>query len=71
MGVGDSSSANLHPRGPGGAARQASVLAGEGVTVETGALGELSVDLGTYGWFPNRLPSEGSDAAEVAAGDQD
>lgn len=30
----------------------------------TGALGELSVDLAQYGWFPSVLPSEeGDDAA--------
>lgn len=45
-------------REPGGAARQASVLAGEGVTVINGALGELSIDLKVYGWFPTQLPSE-------------
>lgn len=45
-------------RGPGGAARQAAALRGEGVTVETGSLGELSVDLGRFGWFPDMLPSE-------------
>lgn len=47
------------------------MLAGEGVTVDTGALGELSVDLKTYGWFPDQLPSEGSDAPLVTADDQD
>jgi methylated-DNA-protein-cysteine methyltransferase-like protein len=53
----------ISPRGhPSGAANQAVVLRGEGVTVSTGSLGELCVDLGTYGWFPKQLPSE------VAAG---
>lgn len=45
-------------RGPGGAARQAVALRQEGVIVNTGNMGELSVDLGAYGWFPANLPSE-------------
>jgi len=45
-------------RGPGGAASQAAALRREGVQVSTGAMGELKVDLGTYGWFPSSLPSE-------------
>lgn len=44
---------------PGGAARQAAALRTEGVTVDTGHLGELLVDLAAYGWFPETLPSEG------------
>jgi methylated-DNA-protein-cysteine methyltransferase related protein len=45
-------------RVPAGAANQAQVLRGEGVTVTTGSLGELMVDLAEYGWFPRQLPSE-------------
>ena len=45
-------------RGPGGATRQAAALQAEGVTVTTGHLGELTIDFGTYGWFPSVLPSE-------------
>jgi methylated-DNA-protein-cysteine methyltransferase-like protein len=30
----------------------------EGVTVESGSMGELTVDLASFGWFPERLPSE-------------
>lgn len=45
-------------RGPGGAARQAAALRTEGVTVDTGPLGELTVDLAAFGWFPEQLPSE-------------
>jgi hypothetical protein len=45
-------------RGPGGAARQAAALRQEGVIVNTGNMGVLSVDLGAYGWFPASLPSE-------------
>ncbi|KAF8863625.1 DNA binding methylated-DNA--cysteine S-methyltransferase [Acephala macrosclerotiorum] len=49
----------ISPRGhPSGATNQAQVLRGEGVTVNTGSLGELTVDLGEYGWFPRQLPSE-------------
>ncbi|CZR53167.1 related to MGMT family protein [Phialocephala subalpina] len=49
----------ISPRGhPSGAANQAQALRGEGVTVNTGSLGELSVDLVEYGWFPRQLPSE-------------
>ncbi len=29
-----------------------------------GALGELSVDLGEYGWFPQSLPSEEEDGSD-------
>ena len=43
---------------PSGAANQAQVLRGEGVTVTTGNLGELMVDLAEYGWFSRQLPSE-------------
>ena len=48
-------------RDPGGAARQAAALRQEGVTVDEGSLGELSIDFMIYGWFPCRLPSEGAD----------
>ncbi|CZT41607.1 related to MGMT family protein [Rhynchosporium secalis] len=49
----------ISPRGhPSGATHQAQVLRSEGVTVNTGSLGELMVDLGEYGWFPRQLPSE-------------
>ena len=52
-------------RGPGGATRQAVALRQEGVTVDTASLGELSIDFGIYGWFPARLPSDGSEDSEV------
>ncbi|KUJ18184.1 DNA binding methylated-DNA--cysteine S-methyltransferase [Mollisia scopiformis] len=49
----------ISPRGhPSGAANQARVLRGEGVTVNSGSLGELLVDFSEYGWFPRQLPSE-------------
>ena len=51
-------------RGPGSAARQAACLRGEGVTVTTSGLGELTINMGIYGWFPDFLPSEGAEASE-------
>jgi hypothetical protein len=30
----------------------------EGVTVDAGHLGEFTVDLAAFGWFPEQLPSE-------------
>lgn len=50
--------AERNNRGVNGAARQATALRREGVTVETGHLGELTVNLVTFGWFPDGLPSE-------------
>lgn len=41
-----------------------SEVCAEGVTVGTGDLGELTVDLGAYGWFPQFLPSDGAEASE-------
>jgi len=55
-------------RGANGAARQATALRAEGVTVERGSLGEHSVDFATYGWFPIMLPSE---EAELEDSDSD
>jgi len=51
-------------RGAGGAARQETALEAEGVEVGRGALGERTVDFGTYGWFPDRLPSDSDDEDE-------
>ncbi|KAI1139956.1 DNA binding methylated-DNA--cysteine S-methyltransferase [Hypoxylon sp. FL0543] len=49
----------ISPRSqPSGARNQAAALQTEGVTVTTGALGELMVDFSEYGWFPKVLPSE-------------
>ena len=45
-------------RGPSGASSQAAALRSEGVHVERDAMGEFSVDLESYGWFPEVLPSE-------------
>ena len=38
------------------------------MTVNTGSLGELMVDLGEFGWFPRQLPS---DVAAGVVGDDD
>lgn len=51
-------------RGLDGAARQAASLRREGVTVGTGHLGELTVDFGTFGWFPTSLPGGVADDSE-------
>lgn len=51
----------MHRSQPSGAHNQAAALQAEGVAVSTDALGELSVDLAEYGWFPNVLPSEEAD----------
>ncbi|KAK3990723.1 hypothetical protein QBC44DRAFT_324639 [Cladorrhinum sp. PSN332] len=49
----------ISPRSqPSGSRNQAAALELEGVTVTTGALGELMVDFGEYGWFPSSLPSD-------------
>ena len=53
--------------GPGSAARQATALRREGVTVDTGSLGIFTVDFNSYGWFPDILPSEEADASESDA----
>ncbi|OAQ97916.1 hypothetical protein LLEC1_05337 [Akanthomyces lecanii] len=42
---------------------QAELLRDEGVQVTSGAMGELSIDLSEYGWFPSVLPSEAADAS--------
>ena len=55
---------DMNHRGPSGATRQAAFLRREGVTVGMGSLGELTVNLETYGWFPELLPSEGLEASE-------
>ena len=51
-------------RGPSGASRQAAALRQEGVEVGRGHLGEFTVDFGTYGWFPSRLPSDDVESSE-------
>ena len=48
-------------RGPGGTERQEAVLVREGVEVGRSSMGERTVNLATYGWFPSHLPSEESE----------
>lgn len=48
----------ISPRGPSAASQQAVVLRREGVEVRQDAMGQYTVDLGEYGWFPDILPSE-------------
>jgi methylated-DNA-protein-cysteine methyltransferase-like protein len=45
-------------RGVNGARQQAIALEAEGVQVTRGSLGEYTIDFTTYGWFPDRLPSD-------------
>jgi methylated-DNA-protein-cysteine methyltransferase related protein len=45
-------------------------LRAEGVTVTTGSLGELEVDFGRYGWFPDVLPSEEGQDSGSDTGDE-
>lgn len=55
------SKGGISPRGDGGGAanRHAIRLRQEGVEVTDGrGLDEAHVDLGTYGWFPSRLPND-------------
>ncbi|KAI0136852.1 DNA binding methylated-DNA--cysteine S-methyltransferase [Xylariales sp. AK1849] len=59
------SKGTISPRSqPSGARNQAAALQAEGVAVATGTLGELTVDLAEYGWFPRSLPSEVAGASE-------
>lgn len=50
-----SSSGTISSRGPGteGAQRQREALEAEGVEVTVGRTGELRVDFGRWGWFPD------------------
>ena len=47
------------------------MLRGEGVTVNTGALGEFLVDFGEYGWFPRQLPSDEAAGVELDSSIED
>ncbi|KAM5343214.1 hypothetical protein ACJ41O_014180 [Fusarium nematophilum] len=54
-----SSKGIISPRSqPEGSRTQAAALRAEGVQVTENAMGELSVDFSSYGWFPDTLPSE-------------
>ncbi|KAK1754384.1 hypothetical protein QBC47DRAFT_402800 [Echria macrotheca] len=55
----------ISPRSyPAGSRNQAAALEAEGVTVTTGPLGELMVDLVEFGWFPRVLPSDAAMGVE-------
>ncbi|KAK1772758.1 6-O-methylguanine DNA methyltransferase [Phialemonium atrogriseum] len=55
----------ISPRSqPSGSRNQAAALEAEGVTVTTGPLGELMVNLAEFGWFPRILPSEEAEGLE-------
>lgn len=59
---------------PSGTLNQAAALEAEGVTVHRDAMGELSVDLTEFGWFPRRLPSaegEGSSSEDYEDDDDE
>jgi methylated-DNA-protein-cysteine methyltransferase-like protein len=47
------------------------VLRAEGVTVNTGALGEYLVDFGEFGWFPRQLPSDVEAGVELSSEEED
>lgn len=57
-------------RGPGSAGRQADALRREGVEIREEAMGQYTIDLAKYGWFPDVLPSE-SDLVESSGGDEE
>lgn len=45
-------------RGPSAASHQADALRREGVEIREDAMGQYTIDLSKYGWFPDVLPSE-------------
>ncbi|PSN67450.1 DNA binding methylated-DNA--cysteine S-methyltransferase [Corynespora cassiicola Philippines] len=61
----------ISPRGPSGAGRQATALRREGVQVGQGAMGEYTIDLSEYGWFPDVLPSEAGQVESSDGGDEE
>ncbi|KAH7070201.1 6-O-methylguanine DNA methyltransferase [Paraphoma chrysanthemicola] len=52
------SKGGISPRGPSAASHQADALRREGVDIREDAMGQYTVDLAKYGWFPDVLPSE-------------
>ncbi|KAF1837041.1 hypothetical protein BDW02DRAFT_637486 [Decorospora gaudefroyi] len=48
----------ISPRGPSAAGQQADALRREGVEVRQDAMGQYTVPLAEFGWFPDVLPSE-------------
>ncbi|KAG5951637.1 hypothetical protein E4U53_002613 [Claviceps sorghi] len=58
----------ISPRSqPHGVQDQVDALRAEGVPVARGPLGEMSVDVDLYGWFPRQLPSEAAGDANAGA----
>lgn len=57
-------------RGPGSARRQADALRREGVEIREDAMGQYTIDLAKYGWFPDVLPSE-ADLVESSDAEED
>jgi methylated-DNA-protein-cysteine methyltransferase-like protein len=49
---------DMGQRGPSAASHQADALRREGVDIREDAMGQYTVDLAKYGWFPDVLPSE-------------
>jgi methylated-DNA-protein-cysteine methyltransferase-like protein len=45
-------------RGPSAASHQADALRREGVEVREDAMGQYTIDMAKFGWFPDVLPSE-------------
>jgi len=45
-------------RGPSAASHQADALRREGVEVREDAMGQYTIDMSVFGWFPDVLPSE-------------
>ncbi|OAL00834.1 DNA binding methylated-DNA--cysteine S-methyltransferase [Phaeosphaeriaceae sp. SRC1lsM3a] len=61
---------SISPRGPGSARRQADALRREGVEIREDAMGQYTIDLAKYGWFPDVLPSE-ADLVESSDAEED
>jgi methylated-DNA-protein-cysteine methyltransferase-like protein len=49
--------------------RHAAALRREGVRVERGSMGEMTIEFGKYGWFPTMLPSEEGKSDESDSGE--
>jgi methylated-DNA-protein-cysteine methyltransferase related protein len=59
----------ISSRGPGSVDRHAAALRREGVRVERGSMGEMTIEFGKYGWFPTMLPSEEGKSDESDSGE--
>lgn len=49
---------NISRSQPSGATNQAAALRKEGIEVTRTAMGEFTIDLEVYGWFPEELEEE-------------